>query len=49
MAGGRAFDIHPAGMLALDVSRSKPACFLSTLTLTAVKKALVDEAEVFTV
>jgi aminomethyltransferase len=43
MAGGRAFDIHPAGMLALDVSRVEAGLLLIDVDFNSSKKALVDE------
>jgi len=43
MAGGHAFDIHPAGMLALDVSRVEAGLLLIDVDFNSSKKALVDE------
>jgi aminomethyltransferase len=43
MAGGRAFDIHAAGMLALDVSRVEAGLLLIDVDFNSSKKALVDE------
>jgi aminomethyltransferase len=43
MTGGRPFDIHPAGMLALDVSRVEAGLLLIDVDFNSSKKALVDE------
>src|SRR5215212_3229175 len=43
MDGGRPFDIHPAGMLALDVSRVEAGLLLIEVDFNSSKKALVDE------
>ncbi|HAF14565.1 MAG TPA: hypothetical protein DCK93_22010 [Blastocatellia bacterium] len=43
MAAGRAFDIHPAGMLALDVSRIEAGLLLIDVDFNSSKKALIDE------
>jgi len=43
MAGGRAFDIHPAGMLALDVARIEAGLLLIDIDFNSSKKALIDE------
>ena len=43
MDGGRAFDIHPAGMLALDVARVEAGLLLIDVDFTSSKKALIDE------
>lgn len=43
MTGGRAFDIHPTGMLALDVSRVEAGLLLIDVDFNSSKKALVDE------
>jgi len=43
MAGGKAFDIHPAGMLALDVSRVEAGLLLIEVDFNSSKKALVEE------
>jgi len=43
MTGGRAFDIHAAGMLALDVSRVEAGLLLIDVDFNSSKKALVDE------
>lgn len=40
---GRAFDIHPAGMLALDVSRIEAGLLLIDVDFNSSKKALIDE------
>jgi aminomethyltransferase len=42
MAGGRAFDIHPAGMLALDVARVEAGLLLIEVDFNSSKKALID-------
>jgi aminomethyltransferase len=41
MAGGRPFDIHPAGMLALDVARVEAGLLLIDVDFHSSKKALV--------
>jgi aminomethyltransferase len=41
MAGGRAFDIHPAGMLALDVARVEAGLLLIDVDFHGSKKALI--------
>ena len=41
--GGRAFDIHPAGMLALDVARIEAGLLLIDIDFNSSKKALIDE------
>jgi glycine cleavage system T protein (aminomethyltransferase) len=41
MAGGRAFDIHPAGMLALDVARVEAGLLLIEVDFNSSKKALI--------
>jgi len=41
MAGGRAFDIHPAGMLALDVARAEAGLLLIDVDFNSSKKALI--------
>jgi aminomethyltransferase len=43
MAGGRAFDIQPAGMLALDVSRIEAGLLLIEVDFNSSKKALIEE------
>lgn len=43
MAGGREFDIHPAGMLALDVSRIEAGFLLIDVDYSSSKKALIAE------
>jgi aminomethyltransferase len=40
---GRAFDIHPAGMLALDVARIEAGLLLIDVDFNSSKKALVEE------
>jgi aminomethyltransferase len=42
MHGGRAFDIHPAGMLALDVARVEAGLLLIDVDFQSSKKALID-------
>ena len=42
MTGGRAFDIHPAGMLALDVARIEAGLLLIDVDFQGSKKALID-------
>jgi glycine cleavage system T protein (aminomethyltransferase) len=43
MTGGRAFDIHPTGMLALDVARVEAGLLLIDVDFNSSKKALVEE------
>lgn len=43
MDQGRAFDIHPAGMLALDVARIEAGLLLIEVDFNSSKKALIDE------
>ncbi|MEO7970439.1 MAG: aminomethyltransferase family protein [bacterium] len=43
MMAGRAFDIHPTGMLALDVSRIEAGLLLIEVDFNSSKKALIDE------
>ncbi|MDX6611201.1 MAG: aminomethyltransferase [Blastocatellia bacterium] len=43
MAAGRAFDIHPAGMLALDVARIEAGLLLIEVDFNSSKKALIEE------
>jgi glycine cleavage system T protein (aminomethyltransferase) len=42
MAGGRPFDIRPAGMLALDVARVEAGLLLIDVDFHSSKKALID-------
>jgi len=42
MNGGRAFDIHPAGMLALDVARVEAGLLLIDVDFNGSKKALIE-------
>ena len=42
MAGGRAFDIHAAGMLALDVARVEAGLLLIDVDFFSSKKALIE-------
>src|SRR5271170_5242202 len=42
MAEGRQFDIHPAGMLALDVARIEAGLILIEVDFFSSKKALID-------
>jgi aminomethyltransferase len=42
MEGGRAFDVHPAGMLALDVARIEAGLLLIEVDFNSSKKALVE-------
>jgi len=42
MAGGRPFDIHPAGMLALDVMRVEAGLLLIDVDFHGSKKALIE-------
>jgi aminomethyltransferase len=43
MDAGKAFDIHPAGMLALDVARVEAGLLLIEVDFNSSKKALVEE------
>jgi aminomethyltransferase len=43
MEAGRPFDIHPAGMLALDVARIEAGLLLIDVDFNSSKKALIDE------
>ena len=43
MQAGQAFDIHPAGMLALDVSRVEAGLLLIDVDFNSSKKALIEE------
>jgi glycine cleavage system T protein (aminomethyltransferase) len=47
MIGGRPFDIHPAGMLALDVARVEAGLLLIDVDFHSSKKALI-EAQTYT-
>ena len=40
--GGREFDVHPAGMLALDVARIEAGLLLIEVDYTSSKKALIE-------
>ena len=42
MRGGRAFDIHPAGMLALDVARVEAGLLLIDVDFNSSMKALIE-------
>jgi aminomethyltransferase len=42
MSGGRAFDIQPAGMLALDVARVEAGLLLIDVDFNSSKKALIE-------
>ncbi len=42
MAKGRAFDIHPAGMLALDVARIEAGLLLIDIDFHSSKKAMIE-------
>jgi aminomethyltransferase len=42
MVGGRPFDIHPAGMLALDVARIEAGLLLIDVDFNGSKKSLID-------
>ena len=42
MTGGRPFDIHPAGMLALDVARVEAGLLLIDVDFNSSKKALIE-------
>jgi aminomethyltransferase len=41
-AKGKAFDIHPAGMLALDIARIEAGLIMIEVDYTSSKKALID-------
>jgi aminomethyltransferase len=41
--GGRAFDIHPAGMLALDVARIEAGLLLIDIDFNSSKKSLIED------
>jgi aminomethyltransferase len=43
MQAGRAFDIHPAGMLALDVARIEAGLLLIDIDFNSSKKSLIEE------
>ena len=43
MDAGRSFDIHPAGMLALDVARIEAGLLLIEVDYNSSKKALIPE------
>src|SRR5207249_5194583 len=43
MIGGRPFDIHAAGMLALDVARVEAGLLLIDVDFNSSKKALIEE------
>src|SRR5216110_252236 len=43
MDAGRAFDIHPTGMLALDVARIEAGLLLIDIDFNSSKKALIEE------
>ena len=43
MTAGKAFDIHPTGMLALDVARIEAGLLLIDIDFNSSKKALIDE------
>ena len=43
MSAGQAFDIHPAGMLALDVARIEAGLLLIDVDFNSSKKALIEE------
>jgi glycine cleavage system T protein (aminomethyltransferase) len=43
MEKGRAFDIHPAGMLALDVARIEAGLLLIDIDFNSSKKSLIEE------
>ena len=43
MRAGQAFDIHPAGMLALDVARVEAGLLLIEVDFNSCKKALISE------
>lgn len=43
MDAGRAFDIHPAGMLALDIARIEAGLLLIDIDFNSSKKALIED------
>src|ERR1700757_296037 len=43
MAKGRAFDIHPAGMVALDIARIEAGLILIEVDYTSSKRALIED------
>jgi glycine cleavage system T protein (aminomethyltransferase) len=45
MVKGRFFDIHPAGMLALDIARIEAGLILIEVDYTSSKKALIDSQQ----
>ncbi|HSS22543.1 MAG TPA: aminomethyltransferase family protein [Pyrinomonadaceae bacterium] len=45
MAAGQAFDIQPAGMLALDVARIEAGLLLIDIDFNSSKKALIEEQQ----
>ncbi len=42
MSKGKAFDIHPAGMIALDIARIEAGLILIEVDYTSSKKAMID-------
>jgi len=44
-ARGKAFDIHPAGMIALDIARIEAGLILIEVDYTSSKKALIDSQQ----
>src|SRR6266481_665121 len=42
MTGGKAFDIHPAGMIALDIARIEAGLLLIEVDYISSKKALIE-------
>jgi aminomethyltransferase len=44
---GKAFDIHPAGMIALDIARIEAGLILIEVDYTSSKKALIDAQKFF--
>jgi aminomethyltransferase len=44
---GRIFDIHPAGMIALDIARIEAGLILIEVDYTSSKKALIDSQKYF--
>jgi glycine cleavage system T protein (aminomethyltransferase) len=45
MDGGREFDVHPTGMLALDVARIEAGLLLIEVDYTSSKKALIESQQ----
>src|SRR5438445_11583177 len=43
IAKGRAFDIHPAGMVALDIARIEAGLILIEVDYVSSKKSLIEE------